>query len=800
MRPAGQDDMQNMLQLTEFDRARVARPRFRHSTAAGVGCAVVLCLLTQAGAAEPGLPLGRAADPAMYSHFPDAMHAVVWRNWHAVEPDRIADVLETSVKNVIAVADSMGLPAAIPIPPEQKSPGLFRMTLLRRNWHLLPCDQLAVLLDITPQELVDFVRGEDVANWAILGSFKPDCQPVRYAPPDAEAQRRAAAIKRVVRQHFGEELFRPGEPRFSFIRRLSETRGQGKGKRGTEQPLFAPRYVCSCLQVIGDPLMDPELTIYPEGLLQRLSEVGVDGVWLFAELAKLAPGGEAFPEFGGDHKERLANLRRLVARCERFGIGVYLYINEPRAMPVSFFENRPQMAGVRRGDRVCMCTSDPTVRRWMTDATAHVFENSPGLAGVFTITASENQTNCAWAEGQKACPRCKHREYADIIAEVNATIASGVHRIDPDAKVIVWDWGWHGHRQAPDIIAKLPKSVWLQSVSEWSLPIERGGVKTTVGEYAISAVGPGPRATAHWQAAKEAGLKTIAKVQLNNTWELSSVPYLPVMDLVAEHCHRLASVGVDGMMLGWTLGGYPSPNLEIAYRFNKRPIPTVDEVLDAVALDRFGPAAAPSARRAWTAFSEAFSEYPYHISVVYTAPVQTGPANLLYPVKTGWSATMVGFPYDAVDQWRGPYPREVFAEQFEKVAAGWQEGLAELETAVEKSAPEKRPAAETELLYARAARLHFASMANQTRFIIARDALAGPDAGQLSEGVRRQHLGRINRIAKDEIALARELYRLACLDSMLGFETFCQYFYLPVDLVEKVVNCQHVIDRLSTSP
>ena len=29
---------------------------------------------------------------------------------------------------------------------------------------------------------------------------------------------------------------------------------------------------------------------------------------------------------------------------------------------------------------------------------------------------------------------------------------------------------------------------------------------------------------------------------------------------------------------------------------------------------------------------------------------------------------------------------------------------------------------------------------------------------------------------------------------MLGFETFCQYFYLPLDLVEKVVNCRHVLD------
>ncbi|MFH1920105.1 MAG: hypothetical protein ABIP48_09505 [Planctomycetota bacterium] len=758
-----------------------------------IACILVLSLLNRGRGAEPTLPVGPAPPPAMFSHFPDSVHAVVWRNWHAVEPARIAKVLGTSVENVTAVAESMGLPPAVPIPAEQDSPGQFYMTLLRRNWHLLPCGQLAVLLDISPEELVEFVRGEDIANWSILGSFKPDCPPVRYAPPGAEARRRAAEIRQIVERYFGEEIRNPGEPRFGFVRRLSEPYHWTGPDDEEGKPLLAPRYVCSCFQVIGDPLLDSELPIYPEGLLARLAAMGVDGVWLFGELAKLAPGGDEFPEFGADHQTRLANLRRLVARCERFGIGVYLYINEPRAMPVAFFEGRPEMAGVRRGDRVCMCTSNATVRKWMADAAAHVFENVPGLAGAFTITASENQTNCAWAGGHKACPRCKNRDYAEIIAEVNATIASGVHRAAPEAKVIVWDWGWHGHGLATDVIAKLPKSVWLKSVSEWALPIERGGVKTTVGEYSISAVGPGPRALEHWKQAKKAGLKTVAKVQLNNTWELSSVPYLPVMDLVAEHCRNLASVGVDGMMLGWTLGGYPSPNLQIAQRFSRTPVPSVDEVLDAVALDRFGPEAAPHARRAWTAFSKAFTEYPYHIAVVYTCPVQVGPANLLYPQRTGWNATMTGFPYDAVAQWRGPYPAEVFAGQFEKVAAGWEQGLSELEKAVDRAPADKCPAAQTELIFARAARAHFASVANQTRFVLARDALADKEHA-LSEAERRRRTEEVRRIVEDEIAQARELYGLTRRDSMLGFETFCQYFYLPLDLVEKVVNCRHVLD------
>ena len=36
------------------------------------------------------------------------------------------------------------------------------------------------------------------------------------------------------------------------------------------------------------------------------------------------------------------------------------------------------------------------------------------------------------------------------------------------------------------------------SVSEWDMPIRRGGVDSVVGEYALSAIGPGPRATRHW--------------------------------------------------------------------------------------------------------------------------------------------------------------------------------------------------------------------------------------------------------------------------------------------------------------
>ena len=370
-----------------------------------------------------------------------------------------------------------------------------------------------------------------------------------------------------------------------------------------------------------------------------------------------------------------------------------------------------------------------------------------------------------------------------------ATLEEGVHRGNPAANVIVSDWGWKGHGDAREIIARLPKPVWLMSVSEWDLPIERGGVKTKVGEYSISAVGPGPRALRHWEAAAQAGIRRAAEIQFNNTCEIASIPYLPVMDLVAEHIRNLAPQKLNGMLIGWSMGGHPSPNFELAQRLNRAPAPEVGAVLEQMAQERFGAAGGPHARRAWTLLSDAFRHYPFHVSVVYTSPVQWGSANPVYPAKTGYKATMWGLPYDDLDGWRGPYPREVFASQFEKLVAGWGPGVAELRKAAEMAPPDRRGEVQSDLRYARAAGITFQSVANQAHFVIARDALAAsPDT--LPPAERQRLRKEIRQRLESEIGLARELYALACEDSRIGFEPSCQYFYLPLDLLEKVVNCR----------
>ncbi len=745
--------------------------------------ALTLLLLTIQSLAA--LPEGPAPAPLPIPHVPDPLHAFVWRNWDVVPTARIAKVVGASEDQVRDLAESMGLAPEHAISRDREARQY--LTVIRRNWHLLPYDQLLTLLD-WPQERLETTLREDDFLWIKLGSLKPRCTPIRYAPPTPEARRREAQIKAIIQQEFGDELKRDAEPPFAFLKRFRAP-VEHPATLHTTTPNAPPafRMAYSYFAVYGDPLLDPTLDPYPDELLRELSGQGVNAVWLHIVLRQMAPSDQ-FPEFGQGHEQRLASLRKLVDRAARFGIGIYLYLNEPRAMPAEFFKARPQLAGVHEADYVAMCTSMPEVRRWMSNSLTYVFANTPGLAGVFTITASENLTNCASHGQLHSCPHCKSRGGDEIIAEVNSTIVEGVHRGNAKANVIVWDWGWP-EDWTPSIILRLPRASSFMSVSEWGMPLRRGGVASTVGEYSISAVGPGARAKEHWRLARDAGLSTIAKVQLNNSWELSAVPWITVPDLVARHCEGLRAANVNGLMLSWTLGGYPSPNLRIARRMlDENPAPTRDQILDDLARERYGPDGVAPARRAWAHFSQAFEQYPFDAGVIYTCPVQYGPANLLYAKPTGYRATMVGFPYDDLNSWRGPYPAETFQHQFDQIATQWQSGLEELA----KALPTNRPETRTDMAMARAAQLHFRAVAAQARFVITRNALAAPN---LAPERRRELLTSIRATLEGEIDSAKSLFALARQDSRIGFEASNHYYYLPQDLEEKVLNCRDLLDQ-----
>jgi hypothetical protein len=694
------------------------------------------------------------------------MHAFVWRNWALVPVERMAEVVGAKAEDLKAMASSMGLEAPRGLTEAQRRRA--HLTIIRRNWHLLPYEQILKLLGWTAGHMAYILR-EDDFFFHKVGELKPNAKPLHWTAPTAAEMTRAEEIAKLVRKHFPQGGLEGTQPLFTFIDTLKAPSAPAPKPASLDDgaPL---RMGYSYFALCGDPLLDPALDPYPDGLLAKLAAVGENAVWLHVELSHLA----LLPWSQDKHVEqRLSALRELVARAAKHGMKIFLYFNEPRSLPTSspVFKQHPDWRGVPEKDFNAVCTSAPEVRSAIRDGVAGICRAVPDLGGFFTITASENLTSC-WSHGQGAkCPRCKDRKPAEVIAEVSATIDEGIRAAGGRQRYIAWDWGWKDE-WALDVIERLPATVELQSVSEWSLPIERGGVKSIVGEYSISAIGPGPRAQRHWEAAKKRGMRVSAKIQCGNTWELSAVPYIPVLENITRHAEALRDLGVKDIMLGWTLGCHPSPNIQAITEVNS------GGTLDTLARKRHGEANARAAATFWRECSAAFREFPYHISVVYRAPLQMGPANPLWPQPTKYQSCMVGIPYDDLKGWRAVFPPEVFASQLEKVSSGFEAAITKLRATV--SSPP--PALAEELLFAEAAAIHFASVANQSRAVMARDA---------------QDAAALQKLCAAEIKCAVRLHALQSQDSRIGFEASNQYYYTPHDLVEKVINCQWIATKLS---
>ena len=117
---------------------------------------ILLCGTPYILAAEVVLPQGAAPPAIVIGHFPDRVHEFVWRNWTLVKPEKLAKILDCTVDQVHELATSMGLPTAAAVSPDMLTRGY--VTLIRRNWHLLPYDQLLELVEMSPEQLAFSLR------------------------------------------------------------------------------------------------------------------------------------------------------------------------------------------------------------------------------------------------------------------------------------------------------------------------------------------------------------------------------------------------------------------------------------------------------------------------------------------------------------------------------------------------------------------------------------------------------------------------------------------------------------------
>ena len=700
-----------------------------------------------------------------FGHFPTRMQCFIFRNWGMIAPAVLGEVLGCPEDTVRALAGEMGLDAAQNADPAWLEKGY--ITILRANWHLCSYAQLETLLGWSEQQLAFVLREDDFLS-VKLGNEKPACPPLRYAALTDQQRTETARIREIV-QNAQQNL--PPNPVKPFAFAFSEAAPQSDTLPAPRQTRILYAY-CA---LYGDTFADERLLelSFPDALLESYQKLGVTGVWTQAVLYTLAPY-PFDPSMSDGWERRLAGMRALRDRLKRYGLKLYLYLNEPRALPLSFFALHPELLGHREGDYACLCVSTPEVQAYLRDAAHTICQNVPGLGGFITITASENLTNCYShaAQGSCNCARCASRTPAAVIADVNRLLYEGGASADPEIDLLAWNWSWNG--RMPDMTARtisaLPDEIGLLCVSEEGVRKTIGGVETSVIDYSLSVEGPGDFAQNAWQYAHKAGHRAYAKLQLNNTWEMAAVPCVPVFEKIYRHLTKLRRAGIDGAMLGWTLGGFPSPTLQMARLILDAPgePPTLEQLYAQL----FPDADLPSLQNALHLLSEAFDAFPFHIGTAYNAPQLYGCANLLYETPTGYPASMVGNPYDDLDAWRSIFPAEIFLSQLQKLSEGWRAGRLALEESARRGG-----VPDYLLRWTAAIDCQFRSMYNQSRFVYARNAAQPIDPTLLSQ----------------EITDASELLSLCARDASIGYESSNHYFFTRSALLEKLLCCDRIL-------
>lgn len=710
-----------------------------------------------------------------YVYFPTTWQAVVWRNWGYIPVERIAKVLSTDENTIRAEAERLGLNPNLQVNSLWQKRGY--LTTIRENWHLCSDEQIMELLQLSKEEFA-FILKEDDFMWVKLGEMKPRVSAPKYSSLTEEQRLQTERVAALMKEHGINEL---EDNAFAFVQEFQIPPKDTVEEAKTSENL---RMIYPYFALCGDALIDESIDPFPEQILKEYAEAGINGIWMHMVLYQLVEF-PFDPSLSKGWKKRIASLNKLVARARKYGIGIYPYLNEPRAMDEAFFEKYPHLRGEREGDYYAMCTSTKEVQEYLYGGVKKLFEMVPDLAGFFTITMSENLTNCYSrsflaendGKGKISCPRCARRTPWEVVAEVNNLMAKGAHDAKPNAKVISWTWGWHD-QWAEKVVPLLTEGQILQCTSEEAMEFCIGGVNGRVLDYTMSLCGPGEKAKKMWTVAKEHGHQMSAKVQINNSWEMSVVPFLPVFSKVATHIKQLKQQGIQHLQVSWTLGGCPSPNLRLASWLMEEKGDLQDFLKTWL-----GETLAEGVYKAQKKLSDAFSHYPFHMDTLYFGPQNFGPMAPFFLEKTGYEASMIGFPYDDVEKWSGIYPPTVYEDEYRQLLTGWREGVEDL-----LLYEEKNQELDEMILMAQTVLCQYESAYHHIQFVNQRNMAFSKGA----ELPKQELL----RIVHEEMETVQTLIRLRLQDSRIGFESSNHYFYTLQDLKEKMINLAYCEERL----
>jgi len=689
---------------------------------------------------------------------------VIFRNYSYVPTENIASVLKTDVAVIDKEASRLGL-----VFEEQNL--IFSQkgyqTIIRNNWFILPYSQLTTLTKMTEERLNFILREEDFFAGK-LGGFKPCCEEVYYCPLTEDEIVKTEKIASVIKKYLQKDKVKP----FEFFDSLNKNCQTDSARKVNDNNLIVHGYLSPC----GNAFKTDSREYLTDQLLSEYANCGIKGIWIHGVLSTLSYN-PFNPEESVGYEDNRKELKSLIDRALKFGIKIYLYLNEPRRIPLEKFKGQEHLCGTVLNGFGSLCTSTKEVREYLYNAVKDLVVYCENLGGIFNITMSEYLTHCK-SHVQTDCPRCKDIPMEELCADTINLIAKAVRDSGKNTEMIANLWGWSPNNMWNETqilhgIELIDKDVSIMETSEFWLDLNKGGVKLNLVDYSVSNPGPSKLSALKYKKAKQKGHKVYAKVQFNNSWECSCVPYLPAFDLVVEHLNNLQAVGVKNLLLSWTTGGYPSKTLKLVNEFYS----DTNFSLEKFYKDNYN--YPEIVKKAVSLFCEGFRSFPFSINVLYYSPHTLGPSNLWSLKQENKRSSMVCFSFDDYKNYTSPYPYAVYVRLYRKLLNRFMKAM----DLLEKYTSDKDIC---EIYnYIRVAYVHFKADLLQTRF-----------SHYKNKPIKNKEV--LLDCLNKERQITVELIKLIAKDARIGFEASNHYFYTERNLLEKIINTDKLIEELTS--
>lgn len=377
----------------------------------------------------------------------------------------------------------------------------------------------------------------------------------------------------------------------------------------------------------GDELSD-DVEYYPDEYLNRLAHDGTNGLWIYTSFRQLF-SSNILPEYDGkDSERRIEKLNRVIARCARYGVRVYVFAIEPLGFSNEMAEKYPDMINPRTGYGAVantLCPYSERVQAYCREAGARLFTLCPDLAGLISITAGERPTACSSTSVRNCAHPCTYTR-GEILAKNIENLSAGMREVKPDAKLVSWTYG-HRNWQDSDIadyIKGAPNDVALMQNFDDRGFAEQLGVERQAMDYWLSYVGPSELFEMTADTASAHGKELWAKMQICCSHEIATLPYIPSPAHVYGKMKGAHALGVRGVMECWYFGNYPclmskaAGELSFLQSFDGES--SRESFLHRLASILYGESAAPAVLKAWTFFERGYSQYPLNIMFSYYSP------------------------------------------------------------------------------------------------------------------------------------------------------------------------------------